>query len=161
MSGCLQSALILNRRNTFWTERQKLLSLKLNCGYKYTRPCMINRILGLSAGRGFESTLDLYIICIFILNFSPPPPRSAQLGGAQANEIKHDHSPAVIVVLDKDTINHTRSCILIAAVWSMPTKSDIHTSLIMPYQMTALSLTMWLWLWHYVFFLFHSKISVQ
>ena len=35
---------------------------------------------------------------IFILNFSIPF-RSQQLGGAYVNEIKHDHSPAVYVVL--------------------------------------------------------------
>ena len=36
---------------------------------------------------------------IFILNFSLPP-RSKQVNGAVANEIKHVHSPEVIVVLD-------------------------------------------------------------
>ena len=36
---------------------------------------------------------------IFILNFSLLP-RSEQVNGAVANEIKHDHSPGVIVVLD-------------------------------------------------------------
>ena len=36
---------------------------------------------------------------IFILNFSLPP-RSEQVNGAVANEIKHVHSPDVIVVLD-------------------------------------------------------------
>ena len=36
---------------------------------------------------------------IFILNFSLPP-RSEQVSGAHVNEIKHDHSPVVIVVLD-------------------------------------------------------------
>ena len=36
---------------------------------------------------------------IFILNFSLPP-RSEQVNGAVANEIKHVHSPKVIVVLD-------------------------------------------------------------
>ena len=36
---------------------------------------------------------------IFLLNFSLPP-RSEQLSGAHANEIKHDHSPVVIVDLD-------------------------------------------------------------
>ena len=37
--------------------------------------------------------------CIFILNFSLPP-RSEQVSGAHVNEIKHNHSPVVIVVLD-------------------------------------------------------------
>ena len=45
---------------------------------------------------GFESPLETYI---FILNFSLPP-RSEQVNGAVANEIKHVHSPEVIVVLD-------------------------------------------------------------
>ena len=36
---------------------------------------------------------------IFILNFSLPS-RSEQVSGAVANEIKHVHSPEVIVVLD-------------------------------------------------------------
>ena len=36
---------------------------------------------------------------IFILNFSLPP-RSKQVNGAVANEIKRVHSPEVIVVLD-------------------------------------------------------------
>ena len=36
---------------------------------------------------------------IFILNFSLPP-RSEQVNGAVANEIKHVHSPEVMVVLD-------------------------------------------------------------
>ena len=36
---------------------------------------------------------------IFILNFSLPP-RSEQINRAVANEIKHVHSPEVIVVLD-------------------------------------------------------------
>ena len=36
---------------------------------------------------------------IFILNFSLPS-RSEQVNGAVANEIKHVHSPEVIVVLD-------------------------------------------------------------
>ena len=36
---------------------------------------------------------------IFILHFSLPP-RSEQVNGAVANEIKHVHSPEVIVVLD-------------------------------------------------------------
>ena len=36
---------------------------------------------------------------IFILNFSLPP-RSEQVNGAVANEIKPLHSPEVIVVLD-------------------------------------------------------------
>ena len=58
------------------------------------------------AGCGFESRwtggvwvripLETYI---FILNFSLPP-RSKQVNGAVANEIKHVHSPEVIVVLD-------------------------------------------------------------
>ena len=47
------------------------------------------------AGRGFESRWRH----IFILNFSLPP-RSEQVNGAVANEIKHVHSPEVIVVLD-------------------------------------------------------------
>ena len=38
---------------------------------------------------------DIY----FILNFSLPP-RCEQVNGAVANEIKHVHSPEVIVVLD-------------------------------------------------------------
>ena len=37
---------------------------------------------------------------IFILNFSLPLRRSEQVSGSHANEIKHDHSPVVIVVLD-------------------------------------------------------------
>ena len=41
-------------------------------------------------------SLETYI---FILNFSLPP-RSEQVNGAVANEIKHVHSPEVIVVLD-------------------------------------------------------------
>ena len=40
--------------------------------------------------------LDTYI---FILNFLLPP-RSEQVSEAHANEIEHDHSPEVIVVLD-------------------------------------------------------------
>ena len=36
---------------------------------------------------------------IFILNFSLPP-HSEQVNGTVANEIKHVHSPEVIVVLD-------------------------------------------------------------
>ena len=36
---------------------------------------------------------------IFILIFSLPPP-SEKLSGTHANEIKHDHLPVVIVVLD-------------------------------------------------------------
>ena len=40
--------------------------------------------------------LDIYI---FILNFSLPL-RSEQVNGAVANEIRHDHSHEVIVVLD-------------------------------------------------------------
>ena len=36
---------------------------------------------------------------IFILNFSLNP-RSEQVNGAHVNEIKHVHSPVVIVVLD-------------------------------------------------------------
>ena len=36
---------------------------------------------------------------IFIVNFSLPP-RSEQVSGAHVNEIKHDHSPVVIVVLE-------------------------------------------------------------
>ena len=47
------------------------------------------------AGCGFESRWRH----IFILNFSLPP-RSEQVNGAVANEIKHVHSPEVIVVLD-------------------------------------------------------------
>ena len=41
-------------------------------------------------------SLETYI---FILNFSHPP-CSEQVNGAVANEIKHVHSPEVIVVLD-------------------------------------------------------------
>ena len=41
-------------------------------------------------------SLETYI---FILNFSLPP-RSEQVSGAYVNEIKHDHSHVVIVVLD-------------------------------------------------------------
>ena len=41
--------------------------------------------------------LETYIF--FILNFSLPP-LSEQVSGAYANEIKHDHSSKVIVVLD-------------------------------------------------------------
>ena len=48
------------------------------------------------AGRGFESR---WRHIFFILNFSLPP-RSEQVNGAVANEIKHVHSPEVIVVLD-------------------------------------------------------------
>ena len=36
---------------------------------------------------------------VFILNFSLPL-RSEQVSGAHVNEIKHDHSPVVIVILD-------------------------------------------------------------
>ena len=39
-----------------------------------------------------------------------------QLGGALANEIKHDHSPEVIDVQTPDTIYHTKPCILIPTV---------------------------------------------
>ena len=48
------------------------------------------------AGCGFRIPLETYI---FILKFSLPP-RSEQANGAVANEIKHVHSPEVIVVLD-------------------------------------------------------------
>ena len=48
------------------------------------------------AGCGVRIPLKTYI---FILNFSLPP-RSEQVNGAVANEIKHVHSPEVIVVLD-------------------------------------------------------------
>ena len=51
---------------------------------------------------------------IIILNFSLPA-RSEQLSGVHANETKHDHSPTVIVVLDQNTISHTKSSLLIAA----------------------------------------------
>ena len=51
--------------------------------------------LSRSAGRGFESRWKH----VFILNVSFPL-RSEQLSGANANEIKHDHLPVVIVVLD-------------------------------------------------------------
>ena len=47
-----------------------------------------------------SNPLETYI---FILNFSLPP-RSEQVNGAVANEIKHVHSPEVIVVLDPDMI---------------------------------------------------------
>ena len=47
------------------------------------------------AARGFEPRWTY----IFILNFSLPP-RSEQVNGVVANEIKHVHSPEVIVVLD-------------------------------------------------------------
>ena len=40
---------------------------------------------------------------IFILNFSLVS-QSSQLGGAHANEIKHDHSPVVYLVVDPETI---------------------------------------------------------
>ena len=40
---------------------------------------------------------------IFILNFSLPP-RSKQLNGAHANEIKHNNSP-VVIDLSHHTIN--------------------------------------------------------
>ena len=51
---------------------------------------------------------------VFILNFSLPP-RSEQVNGAVANEIKHVHSPEVIVDYTPDTINHTRLSIFIHA----------------------------------------------
>ena len=38
-------------------------------------------------------------LMVIILNFSLPL-RSEQVSGAHVNEIKHDHSPEVIVVLD-------------------------------------------------------------
>ena len=63
------------------------LNLKLYCGYKYTRPCMINRIW-----------FDFWRRDIFSICFACFP--SFQLDGALANEIKHDHLPVVIVVLD-------------------------------------------------------------
>ena len=48
------------------------------------------------AGRGFESRWRrIFSFWIFSL-----PPRSEQVNGAVANEIKHVHSPEVIVVLD-------------------------------------------------------------
>ena len=46
-------------------------------------------------GVGSNPAGDIY----FTLNFSLPP-RSEQVNGAVANEIKHIHSPEVIVVLD-------------------------------------------------------------
>ena len=103
--------------------------LKLYCRYmyEYTRPYMINRIWILKQlwlqvnghawfhlhglrwpvrnGEGAKKfkmkiydriPLETYI---FILKFSLPP-RSEQVNGAVANEIKHVHSPEVIVVLD-------------------------------------------------------------
>ena len=39
-------------------------------------------------------------IIYFHFDFFAPPPRSEQVSGAHVNEIKHDHSPVVIVVLD-------------------------------------------------------------
>ena len=45
---------------------------------------------------GVRIPLETYIL---ILNFSLPP-RSEQVNGAHVNEIKHDHSPVVIAVLD-------------------------------------------------------------
>ena len=47
-------------------------------------------------GVGSNPAWDIYI---FILNCSIPA-CSEQLSGSHANEIKHDHSPVVIVVLD-------------------------------------------------------------
>ena len=62
--------------------------------------------------RGMAWVRILQETYIFILNFSIPA-CSEQLCGSHANEIKHDHSPEVIVVLDPDTIYHTRPCIFI------------------------------------------------
>ena len=45
--------------------------------------------------------------CIFILNFSLFS-RSEEVSGAHVNEIKHDHSHVVIIVLTPATINHIR-----------------------------------------------------
>ena len=64
------------------------LNLKLYCGYKYTKYTG-----GVARVR---IPLGTYT---FILNFSLSP-LSEQLSGAHANEIKHRHSPVVIVVLD-------------------------------------------------------------
>ena len=54
---------------------------------------------------------DVYFHFDFFARFP-----SLQVGGALANEITHGHSPVLIVVLDPETINHTRSCILIDAL---------------------------------------------
>ena len=43
------------------------------------------------------------------------PPRSEQVSGAHVNEMKHDHSPVVSLVV-LDPINHIRPCISITAV---------------------------------------------
>ena len=56
---------------------------------------MVNHIWGLKQ-LWVRIPLETYI---FILNFSLPP-RSEQVNGAVANEIKHVHSPEVKVVLD-------------------------------------------------------------
>ena len=57
--------------------------------------------------------LEIYI---FILNFSLPP-RSEQVNGAVANEIKHVHSPEVMVVLDPiQVLSHIHFRILLKAV---------------------------------------------
>ena len=49
--------------------------------------------------RGMGSNPAWDINYIFILIFSLPP-RAEQLSGAHENEIKQDHSPVVIVVLN-------------------------------------------------------------
>ena len=54
------------------------------------------QLTSLTGGAWVRIPLETYI---FILNFSLPP-RSEQVNGAVANEIKHVHSPEVIVVLD-------------------------------------------------------------
>ena len=50
---------------------------------------------------------------VFHFQFSLPS-RSEQFSGANANEMKHDRLPVVIVVLDPQNppISHTMSCIL-------------------------------------------------
>ena len=54
---------------------------------------------------------DIYFHFGFFTSFP-----SLQVGGALVNEIKHDNSPVVKVVLDPETINHKMPCIFIAAV---------------------------------------------
>ena len=96
-------------------EAWKKVDLKLYYGNIYMISSQRCRVVCLERGGSEKFKMKIYVYLpvvewvalvrisletyIFILNYSLPP-RSEQLIGAHANEIKHDHSPVVIFVLD-------------------------------------------------------------
>ena len=128
---CLRSISITFLETHFATSWGDIFHFQMhNCGYKYTRSSIINRIWGLKQQYKLQVNCHAWFYLptpssckevktsknlIWKYMSYQTSDSSLQFWGDLANEIKHAYSPVIIVFKTPYTINRTRHCILIAS----------------------------------------------